>query len=82
MEESKKWIEEGRLKNKKNLFKKRKNENGRLERHGSCGRKKTKSHFVKFDTTWIWVTYNSTSNWHKKVLGDRTTLRNVGTKLG
>ena len=34
-------------------MKKMNNGNGRLETHGRCGRKKTKSHFVKFDTIWV-----------------------------
>ena len=66
---------------------KRKNGNGRLERHGICERKKTKSHFVKFDTIWVYLDVEKhviafVISMKEKVLGDRTTLKNVGTKLG
>ena len=50
MEEEKGWIEERRQDNERKIIMKRKNGIGRLERHGKCGREKTKSHFVKFDT--------------------------------
>ena len=67
--------------------KKMKNENERLERHGRWRRKKTKSHFVKFDTIWVHLNFEQhvialVTNMKEKVLVDRITLRNVGTKLG
>ena len=55
MEEEKGWIKERRQDNKRKIIKKRKNGNWRLERHGSCGEKKTKSQFVKFDTIWVYL---------------------------
>ena len=87
MEEMEGWIEERRQDNERKRIKKRKNGNGRLEGYGRCGRKKTKSHFVKFDTIWIHLNVEQhvialVINMKEKVLGDRTTLRNVGTKLG
>ena len=68
-------------------MKKRKNGNVRLERHGRCGRKKTKSHFVKFDTIWAHLNVEQhviafVISMKEKVLVDKITLRNVGTKLG
>ena len=66
-------------------MKKRKNRNERLEIHGR--RKKTKSHFVKFDTIWAHLNVEQhiitfVSNIKEKVLVDRITLGNIGTKLG
>ena len=64
-----------------------KNENGKLERHGRCGRKKTKNHFVKFDVIWVHLNVEKhvialVTSMKEKALDDRITLRNVGTKLG
>ena len=92
MEIEKGWIEEGRLydnrrKNNQEDMKKRKNRNERLERHGRWRRKKTKSHFVKFYIIWVHLNVEKhvitlVTNMKEKVLVDRITLRNVGTKLG
>ena len=65
----------------------RKNENGRLKRHGRWRRKKTKSHFVKFDTIWVHLNVEQhvialITNMKEDVLVDKITLRNVGIKLG
>ena len=84
MEEEKGWIEERRQDNERKRIKKRKNENGRLERYG---RKKTKSHSLKFDTIWVYLDVEKhvialVISMKEKVLVDRITLRNVGTKLG
>ena len=48
---------------------------------------KTKSHFEKFDTIWVHLNVEQhvialLTNIKEKVLVDRITLRNVGTKLG
>ena len=86
MEEEEGWIEERRQDNERKRIKKRMNGNDRLERHGRCGRKKTKSHFVKFDTIWVYLNVEHVIalviSMKEKVLVDRKTLRNVGTKLG
>ena len=68
-------------------MKKRKNGNERWERHGRWRRKKTKSHFGKFDTIWVQLNVEQhiielVTNMKEKVLVDRINLRNFGTKLG